>query len=160
ERSDIRALADQYQFHPTWLANETPSREVVLKSYYIDEYPVTNADFVEFCRATRHPWPLVTHVTKNLQSLGQLPVTTVHVEDARAYAAWLGRRLPTEWEWEYAARGPDLLVYPWGNAWTPRCCNSNEAGIPGGRGPTAVDAYPEGASAFGVKDMVGNVCEW
>ena len=160
ERADIHALAEQHQFHPSWFANETPSREVALRPYYIDEYPTTNADFVEFCHAARYDWPSLHGIEKRLAELGSQPVTGVNVADARAYATWLGRRLPTEWEWEYAARGPQGLLYPWGNTWNPRLCNSNDGGTPGGRGPTAVDAYPDGASPFGVKDLVGNVCEW
>ena len=87
------------------------------------------------------------------------PVTWVSLEDARAYAAWAGKRLPHEWEWQLAAQGTDGRVYPWGDAWQP-------ANVPAPdqsrtmRGPDAVDAHASGASPSGVMDMVGNVWQW
>ena len=86
--------------------------------------------------------------------LGRKPVTWVSLEDARAYAAWAGKRLPHEWEWQYAAQGTDGRLYPWGNAETPRRSRSTENGREL-RPPTDVDAFPKGASPFGVMDMVG-----
>ena len=87
------------------------------------------------------------------------PVTWVSIEDARAYAAWAGKRLPHEWQWQYAAQGTDGRLYPWGNrahaAAIPKPENGHEL-----RGPTDVDAYPGGASPFGVMDLVGNVWQW
>ena len=90
---------------------------------------------------------------------GKKPVTWVSLEDARAYAAWAGKRLPHETEWQYAAQGTDGRLYPWGNelnaeAIPPACTNKVL------RGPTDVDAFPKGASPFGVMDMVGNVWQW
>ena len=87
------------------------------------------------------------------------PVTWVSLEDARAYATWAGKRLPNEWEWQYAAQGNDGRLYPWGNKW-----NDNAVPIPDTsrtlRGPDPVDAHPGGASPFGVMDLVGNVWQW
>ncbi len=87
------------------------------------------------------------------------PVTWVSIEDARAYAAWAGKRLPHEWEWQYAAQGTDGRLYPWGNTW-----NADAVPVPDTghtmRGPDAVDAHPQGASPFGVMDLVGNVWQW
>jgi len=86
-------------------------------------------------------------------------VTWVSLEDARAYSAWAGKRLPHEWEWQYAAQGTDGRTYPWGNEW-------DAAALPAPdkrrqmREPTNVDAYPKGASPFGVMDLVGNVWQW
>jgi gamma-glutamyl hercynylcysteine S-oxide synthase len=87
------------------------------------------------------------------------PVVWVSLEDARAYAKWAGKRLPHEWEWQYAAQGTDGRVYPWGN-------EKDEHTMPpfvkgrDQRPPTDVDAYPQGASPFGVLDLVGNVWQW
>jgi formylglycine-generating enzyme required for sulfatase activity len=87
------------------------------------------------------------------------PVTWVSIEDARAYAAWAGKRLPHEWEWQYAAQGNDGRRYPWGNDW-----NADAVPVPEtGRIAPAPDdraAHPAGASPFGVTDLVGNVWQW
>jgi len=87
------------------------------------------------------------------------PVTWVSQGDARAYASWAGKRLPHEWEWQYAAQSGDGRLYPWGNDW-----DNSAVPLPDKsrtmRGPDAVDAHPKGTSPFGVMDMVGNVWQW
>jgi len=136
-----------------------------MKSFWIDTYPVTNAQFKKFLDATHY------HPQDDLNFLrdwkdgsfpagwDNKPVTWVSLEDARAYAAWAGKRLPHEWEWQYAAQGRDGRIYPWGNDW-----NANAVPVPDKgrnmRGPDAVDAHPEGKSPFGVMDLVGNVWQW
>ena len=136
-----------------------------MKSFWIDTYPVTNAEFKKFLDATHY------HPQDDLNFLrdwkagsfpdgwDNKPVTWVSLEDARAYAAWAGKRLPHEWEWQYAAQGRDGRIYPWGNDW-----NANAVPVPDKgrnmRGPDAVDAHPEGKSPFGVMDLVGNVWQW
>jgi len=134
-------------------------------SFYMDKYPVTNAEFLRFVEITRYR-PTDDHNFLRDWKDGKppagwenKPVTWVSLEDARAYAQWAGKRLPHEWEWQYAAQGTDERIYPWGNSW-------NAAAVPEpyqGRelpGPAAVDAHPQGASPFGVMDMVGNVWQW
>lgn len=136
-----------------------------INAFWIDKYPVTNAEFKKFLDATHY------HPQDDLNFLrdwkdgnfpagwGNKPVTWVSLEDARAYAAWAGKRLPHEWEWQYAAQGTDGRLYPWGNSW-------NDAAVPVPdkgrtmRGPDDVDAHPQGASPFGVVDLVGNVWQW
>jgi len=136
-----------------------------LSSFFIDQYPVTNAEFKKFLDATHY------HPQDDLNFLRDwkdgnypagwenLPVTWVSLEDARAYASWAGKRLPNEWEWQYAAQGTDARLYPWGNEW-----DSSAVPVPDKsrtlRGPDPVDAHPKGASPFGVMDMVGNVWQW
>jgi iron(II)-dependent oxidoreductase len=136
-----------------------------VKSFYIDKYPVTNADFKEFLDATRYH-PKDDHNFLRDWSGGNYPdgwakkpVTWVSLEDARAYAQWAGKRLPHEWEWQYAAQGSDGRTYPWGNEWDASAVPTPEKGR-GMRPPTNVDAYSKGASAFGVMDLVGNVWQW
>ena len=136
-----------------------------VNSFYIDKFPVTNADFKKFIDATRY------HPKDDLDFLRDWkdgvypsgwenkPVTWVSQEDARAYAAWAGKRLPHEWEWQYAAQGPELRLYPWGNEWHPAAVPVPDRSR-NMRGPDAVDAHSEGASLFGVVDLVGNVWQW
>jgi formylglycine-generating enzyme required for sulfatase activity len=136
-----------------------------LKSFYLDRHPVTNAEFKKFLDAV-HYRPKDDHNFLKDWSNGAYPagwankpVTWVSLEDARAYAKWAGKRLPHEWEWQYAAQGADGRMYPWGAQW-------DAAAIPVPetrrvmRGPDDVGAHPRGASPFGVEDLVGNVWQW
>jgi formylglycine-generating enzyme required for sulfatase activity len=136
-----------------------------VKPFFIDKYPVTNAEFKTFLD-TSHYRPRDDHNFLKDWKNGvypagweKRPVTWVSLEDARAYAKWAGKRLPHEWEWQYAAQGADGRLYPWGNHW-------DDAAVPAqyhGRdlpGPGDVDAHARGASPFGVMDMLGNVWQW
>jgi len=140
-------------------------RPLHVKSFWIDKYPVTNAEFKKFLDSAHY------HPQDDLNFLRDWkdgsfpagwenkPATWVSLEDARAYAVWAGKRLPHEWEWQYAAQGSDDRSYPWGNDW-----NAGAVTVPDKsrtmRGPDAVDAHPQGASPFGVMDLVGNVWQW
>jgi formylglycine-generating enzyme required for sulfatase activity len=138
---------------------------MIIKPFYMDRYPVTNVKFKKFLDATGyHPRDDYNFLKdwKNgnyPEGWGNKPVTWVSLEDARAYARWAGKRLPHEWEWQYAAQGFDGRLYPWGNEW-----NANNVPPPDEgrtlRPPADVDAYPQGASPFGVMDMVGSVWQW
>lgn len=141
------------------------SRVMQINSFWIDKYPVTNEQFKKFLDATHyHPkddlnflrdWSNGSYPT----GWNDKPVTWVSLEDARAYASWAGKRLPHEWEWQYAAQSTDGRAYPWGNEW-----NADAVPVPEKnrtmRGPDAVNAHPKGASPFGVIDLVGNVWQW
>ena len=138
---------------------------VDIPAFYIDKYPVTNAEFKKFMDAT-HYTPLDTidflrdwKDGAYPEGWGNKPVTWVDISDARAYAKWAGKRLPHEWEWQYAAQGLDGRLYPWGNNWNPADVPVPDKGH-SLRGPDDVDAHPGGASLFGVEDMVGNVWQW
>jgi gamma-glutamyl hercynylcysteine S-oxide synthase len=136
-----------------------------MKSFYMDKYPVTNNEFKTFLDASKyHPADDLNFLLDWKRGMypggwGNKPVTSVSQDDARAYAAWAGKRLPHEWEWQYAAQGNDGRLYPWGNEWrsdaVPKPDQSRTM-----RGPDDVDAHPSGASAFGVMDLVGNVWQW
>ena len=126
---------------------------------------MTNAQFGEFVAATAYrpqdAHNLLRHWQNGAPPRGweNKPVTWVSIEDARAYARWAGKRLPHEWEWQYAAQGSDGRLYPWGNEWqaeaAPEPASGREMPV-----PDDVDAHPQGASPFGVMDLVGNVWQW
>jgi len=151
---------------PDGQEDERPQREVYLDAYYIDRTEVTNKQYQEFVKATGHRSPkasLRIHLPLEWkdgtypEGRGDHPVLLVSWEDAVAYSIWAGKRLPTEAEWEKAARGADGRDYPWGKLWDKSLCNSGKSGI---RGTTRVGTYPGGASPFGCLDMAGNVQEW
>jgi formylglycine-generating enzyme required for sulfatase activity len=138
---------------------------VNVKSFYIDKYPVTNSEFKKFLDSS-HYHPRDDHNFLKDWKNGappagweNKPVTWVSLEDARAYAAWAGKRLPHEWEWQYAAQGDDGRTYPWGNRWDPSAVPAPDKGRTM-RGPDDVNAHPRGASPFAVEDLVGNVWQW
>ena len=136
-----------------------------IKPFYMDKFPVTNAEFKKFVDAT-HYHPQDDHNFLRGWQTGMYPpgwankpVTWISLDDARAYAAWAGKRLPHEWEWQYAAQGTDGRLYPWGNVGNPAAVPTVETRRVM-RPPTDVDAYPQGASPFGVMDLTGNVWQW
>ncbi len=184
-----------------------------IKPFYIDKFPVTNAEFKKFLDASHyHPkddQDFLKDWSKGSYPDGAAnkPVTWISIEDAREYAKWAGKRLPHEWEWQYAAQGTDGRLYPWGDCdWQPKVDLTAGAAAPVVPAPVAppgpnparsltpsipspvhpcnwrpdpanapapitdhgriltlpsnVDAHPNGASPFGVMDMVGNVWQW
>ncbi len=150
----------------SWIASKLHkpkvlSRPVSLRSFAMDVVPVTNRQYNDFLQATgyrpAHPENFLKHWKNGVLpgGLEEHPVVYVDLEDARAYARWAGKRLPTEEEWQYAAQGPDRLRYPWGNEMEPGRYNAGESG-----GTTPVTAFPSGRSAFGLYDLCGNTWEW
>ncbi|NUP99183.1 MAG: SUMF1/EgtB/PvdO family nonheme iron enzyme [Armatimonadetes bacterium] len=165
--------------------NEGPSREIWLDGFYVDVYPVSNTRYRQFLDYLQqggdhtHCYPAehLSSVTRELNhtprlwargvrgfsedrlerfGAAQQPVVTVTWYDAYAYAGWAGKVLPSEAQWEKAARGPDARRFPWGDDWDPGRLNSGlEVGV-----TTEVDAYPHGRSPYGVFDLLGNVWEW
>jgi gamma-glutamyl hercynylcysteine S-oxide synthase len=136
-----------------------------VKSFWIDTYPVTNSQFKTFLDAT-HYHPADDHnflrdwADQNYPAgWRNKPVTWVSLEDARAYARWAGKRLPHEWEWQYAAQGKDGRDYSWGNAWNAEAVPTPDRGR-NSEPASDVDAHPKGASPFGVMDLIGNVWQW
>ena len=133
-----------------------PQHKVDVAAYKIDKYPVTNAQYARFVVATGHVPPTYWENGKIPSGKELHPVTLVSWYDAKAYAEWAGKRLPSEAEWEKAARGTDGRRWPWGNVMEPDRLNTyyNVGST------TAVTAYSKGASPYGVIDMAGNVTEW
>lgn len=146
-------------------------KRLELPEFWIDRFPVTNAQYKRFLDARpHHPVPFIEsdwakpynwyQKTRSYPAgKADHPVVLVSWNDAKAFCAWAGLRLPTEQEWEKAARGDkDGRIYPWGDNWLERRCNTLEAGI---GHPTPVGQYsPQGDSPYGCADMVGNVWEW
>ena len=148
--------------------DEYPNHEVMLDAYYIDKYEVTNGRYRKFVRATGHRPPQhLKDPSRNLwqgtvmpESIADRPVINVDWFDAEAYCKWAGRRLPTEAEWEKAARGTDDRRFPWGNVEpTHKHLNFNQR-WQGEKTLMPVGSYEAGKSPFGVYDMAGNVWEW
>lgn len=143
---------------------EQPQHEMTLPVFEIGRYPVTNAEYAAFVEASGYRAPQHWRDGPLPEELADQPVTYITWQDAQAYVAWLRDRtdqpyrLPTEAEWEKAARGDDGRLWPWGNDWDPARANCQPAG-PGERTP--VGQYsPAGDSPYGCADMAGNVWEW
>ena len=173
--------------------SERPAHRVTIAAFQIDRFETTNTEFVAFVAATRHvtdperaglgwvwdgqwrevrgaDWRHPHGPGSSIEGLERHPVVQVSWHDARAYCLWKGKRLPTEAEWERAARGDGRRIYPWGNA-PPRdgrgyrasygsddCCRADASD--GFRFTAPFGSFPLGRSPFGVDDMAGNVWEW
>jgi serine/threonine-protein kinase len=179
-----------------WFEREIPKHRVYLDAFYLDKYEVTNARFQQFVQATGYRttaeqagWGLVWNESKKqgekingaswkaphgsgstIQDLEMHPVVQVNWDDAQAYCEWAGKRLPTEAEWEKAARGTEGWTYPWGHQFDGRklnFCDRNcetdwkDRGVNDGYRYTApVGRFEGGKSPYGAYDMAGNVWEW
>ena len=166
---------------------EQPQHTLYLPEYYIAKTPVTNAEYAVFVKATGcrtvgekkgsglgwigskfeevkgADWQHPRGPKSDIHEKGDHPVVQISLHDVLAFCQWLGQetgrpyRLPSEAEWEKAARGTDGRIYPWGNRWDAKQCNTSEGGK---GGTTPVGDYPRGAGPYGLLDMAGNVGEW
>jgi formylglycine-generating enzyme required for sulfatase activity len=147
--------------------NEKPRHQVYLDTFYIDKYEVTNARFQQFAQTTGYrtqaerggdstTWRAPQGAGSRLAGLEQHPVVYVSQADAKAYCAWAEKRLPTEAEWEKAARGTDGRTYPWGHQFDSTKVNFENKN----KGTVPVGSYEGGKSPYGAYDMAGNVWEW
>jgi serine/threonine-protein kinase len=189
-----RLLRDWPKAEPEFFHREMPRHQVYLDAFYIDKYEVTNARFQQFVQATGYRiqdehegsgyvnkgekfelvhganWRAPRGPGSSIAGLEQHPVVQVSQEDGKAYCTWAGKRLPTEAEWEKAARGTDGRSYPWGNQFDGRranFCDANcefhwkdSAANDGYRYTAPVGSYESGKSPYGAYDMAGNVWEW
>jgi formylglycine-generating enzyme required for sulfatase activity len=150
-------LKEQYKW-------EQPGHQVDVPAFTISRYPVTNRQYEEFVHNTRHAVPTHWMENKYLPGTDDCPVVYVSWYDAQQYCKWLSRetgkvyRLPTEAEWEKAARGTDARRWPWGNDWDLKRCNSKAYGV--GHLLPVHHFGQKGASPYGVMDCSGNVGEW
>lgn len=152
-----RNFAKKKTFSADACKKEAPQRKAKLKPFYIDRYEVTNAQYREFILATGYKTPSGWSSQDYPPDKGNNPVVNVSYQDAEAYAKWAKKRLPTEAEWEKAARGTDGRTYPWGNKFEAGIAQTTESVALFG-GP--VNGFPRDVSPYGVIDMGGNVSEW
>src|SRR6201993_2023108 len=154
--------------------DEVPRHSVRVGDFYMDKYLVTNAQFKNFTDANAEWQPgrvpseldngnYLRHWTKGteLRMRPDHPVVNVNWYAAMAYCRWVGKRLPTEAEWEKAARGTEARYWTWGDRWDPDACKRDDAGrspLPPSAAP--VGSFPRDKSPYGVMDMAGNVTEW
>jgi formylglycine-generating enzyme required for sulfatase activity len=131
-----------------------PIHRVTLPAFFIDKTEVTNAQYKKYCDATDYPAPPIWKNGNFPTGEDEFPVTHVNWFEAAAFAAWAGKRLPSEAEWEKAARGTDAREYPWGNNWDASRVTRDRSSA------EKVGQHPNGASPFGAFDMAGNVFEW
>ena len=179
------------------LPDEQPERRVFVSGFWIDRYEVTNAGYLQFVQATGYRTPANANPAATLWESGRPlpgidlhPVVNVSWDDAVAFCRWRGKRLPTEAEWEKAARGTDRRIYPWGDEWDQDLANSasywagrridfsngaewdefwlrgegarisKEQGLKGEVLTLPVGSFPAGVNAYGLFDMAGNAAEW
>ena len=179
------------------LPDEQPERRIYLAGFWIDRREVTNADYLDFVQATGHRSPMnaaqaatLWDAARPMPGIDDHPVVNVSWDDAVAFCRWRSKRLPTEAEWEKAARGTDRRIYPWGDEWNQNLANSasywagrkvefsssvewdefwlrgegarisKEKGVKGEILTLPVGSFPAGASPYGLLDMAGNAAEW
>ena len=151
--------------------DESPIHAVNLAPYYIDRYPVTNAEYERFTQSTEHPPPAHWNDARLRHGEANLPVVGVNWHDATAYAQWAGKRLPIEAEWEKAARGIDGRIYPWGDDFETSNFADETNSVKENTNNslitqlltdhlTPVGSRPRVSSPYGADDMAGNVWEW
>lgn len=182
ERKLASELSSRETREARWFDAELPRRQVTVFAFCIDRTLVPQVQYARFVATKGHREPGITreeyrrqgflvhdydrevtpylwHGNRPPERLSDHPVVLVSATDAEAYCRWRGTglRLPTEAEWEKAARGERGQIFPWGDAWDPARANSAASGV---LGTTRVTRYPDGASPYGILDAVGNVFQW
>src|SRR5581483_2313826 len=132
---------------------EAPAHATIIQPFWIDRFQVSNKQYLAFVRSTNHRAPPNWREEAVVSGRENDPVTMVSWGDAEAFCEWKGRRLPTEAEWEFAARGSDGRLYPWGEDFRQALVNSAESGL---THVLPVDVHVQNVSPFGVREMSGN----
>ncbi len=143
---DLTTMPLQLQKVRKWGEDQKPQKKLYLDAFFIDQYEVTNEQYIKFDRD--YPFPLGNHNN---------PAVNISWFKAKAYCESLGKRLPTEMEWEKAARGPEGRKFPWGNEFDPQKANTGFSKL---SSSSPVGTFPEDVSYYNVYDMAGNVSEW
>jgi eukaryotic-like serine/threonine-protein kinase len=136
---------------------EKPQHQATVNPFFIDIFEVTCEEYKKFINETGYRAPTEWSKGNYLPAWARRPVTGIDWDDANAYARWAGKRLPTEQEWEFAARGADGRLYPWGNEWKAKAANADSSSH---KHVTSIGEHSAGPSPFGAYDMSGNVWEW
>ncbi len=156
QNAKLEEEAAEFGISKPMVLDAMPARRIYLPAFFIDRTEVTNRAYYRFTRAAGFPELPQWRSGRPDPDQEELPVAYVSWPEANAYCRWRGKRLPTEAEWEKAARGPDGWIYPWGYFFDPR--RANVGGLRSG--PMPVGSLPMGKSLYGANDMIGNVWEW
>lgn len=154
DQTDTAQQGTEFGTAKPWFLDEHPRRRVSLPTYRIDAYEVTNRQYREFVDAAKATHPPTWPDGRFPPEQALWPVTGITWLEADRYCRWAGKRLPSEAEWEKAARGADAREFPWGDTF------DEKKGNIGGTSLTPVGSFPEGKSPYGAYDMAGNVSEW
>ena len=157
DRVDTEGKGNEFAFAKPLYLDEHPQQLIMLPAYGIDRYEVTQTAYAAFVDATGARAPAHWPDARPPVGKEQLPVTGITWQEAQKYCAWRGRRLPTEAEWEKAARGADGREFPWGNEYDGHKANTGDAAR---GGLVDVGSFPAGRSPYGVEDLAGNAWEW
>jgi len=152
---DTEGRSQEFGSRRPWYEDEHPRQTLTQGAFRIDRTEVTEAAYARFVYAIHYPAPPHWRGTPPAPPAADLPVTHVNWMDAQNYCHWRGARLPSELEWEKAARGPDGLTYPYGDTFDPQKANTGKDGQVG-----PVGHFADSASPYGALDMAGNVWEW
>jgi len=155
---DASGKSEEFGFNEPWYLNEHPKRKISLNAFFIDRYEVTNGNYKIFLESSgQYSKDQITEILKkfNLTKTNE-PLRNVSWYDASSFCRVIGKRLPTEAEWEKAARGPDGLNFPWGNEWNADYLNAGGEDVD----VMPVGSYEKGKSPYGAYDMAGNIMEW
>lgn len=157
DKEDKEGVTAEYGMTKPLYQDERPAHTVTLLAYFIDQYEVTNAQYKKFIEATGARPPATWQSNPPPPTRDAYPASGMNWYDTERYCVWAGKRLPTESEWEKAARGPDGLEFPWGNDFDEKKANTGGSGL-GDLAP--VGSFPQGRSPYGADDMAGNLWEW
>jgi formylglycine-generating enzyme required for sulfatase activity len=156
DQTDKDMLQQRFGMRKIPYQNEHPPHQIALGEYYIDKTEVTMGEYEKFVNATNYTRPSYWLAGPMPENFKKYPVVMVSWFNGDAYCRWKGKRLPSEAEWEKAARGKEGFFFPWGNEFDQK--KTNSLGLQGG--PTNVEQFPTDVSSYGVVGMAGNASEW